>query len=101
MVGRLLENGRRGSVEHRIVRSGTQLDLLGNREPLSTWMGREEGGGSARVGDNLYSDSVVALDADTGKLKWYYQFTPHDNMDWDATEIPVLTDIPWQGRPRK
>src|SRR5207344_2031279 len=54
-----------------------------------------------RLGDNLYSDSVVALDADTGKLKWYYQFTPHDDMDWDATQVPVLTDIEWQGRPRK
>jgi alcohol dehydrogenase (cytochrome c) len=57
--------------------------------------------GKARLGDNLYTECVVALDADTGKLKWYYQFTPHDNMDWDATEIPVLTDIEWQGRTRK
>ena len=55
----------------------------------------------ARMGDNLYSDSVVALDADTGKLKWYYQFTPHDDMDLDATQIPVLTDIEWRGRLRK
>jgi len=54
-----------------------------------------------RVGDNLYTDSVVALDADTGKLKWYYQFTPHDDMDWDATQVPVLADIQWQGRQRK
>jgi len=54
-----------------------------------------------RLGDNLYSDSVVALDADTGKLKWHYQFTPHDDMDWDAAQVPVLTDIEWQGRPRK
>jgi alcohol dehydrogenase (cytochrome c) len=56
---------------------------------------------TSRLGDNLYSDSVVALDADTGKLKWYYQFTPHDDMDLDATQIPVLTDMEWQGRPRK
>lgn len=55
----------------------------------------------SRLGDNLYSDSVVALDADTGKLKWFYQFTPHDDKDWDATQIPVLTDIEWQGQPRK
>jgi len=54
-----------------------------------------------RVGDNLYTDCVVALDADTGKLKWYYQFTPHDDMDWDSTQVPVLADIEWQGRPRK
>jgi alcohol dehydrogenase (cytochrome c) len=54
-----------------------------------------------RVGDNLYTDCVVALDADTGKLKWYYQFTPHDDMDWDATQVPVLADIQWRGSPRK
>lgn len=57
--------------------------------------------GSTRLGDNLYSNSVVALDADTGKLKWHYQFTPHDEMDWDAAQVPVLTDMPWQGRLRK
>lgn len=57
--------------------------------------------GSTRSGDNLYTDSVVALDADTGTLRWHYQFTPHDDMDWDAAQIPVLTDIQWQGRPRK
>jgi alcohol dehydrogenase (cytochrome c) len=57
--------------------------------------------GDARLGDNLYSSSVVALDADTGKLKWYYQFSPHNEFDWDATQIPVLVDMQWQGRPRK
>jgi alcohol dehydrogenase (cytochrome c) len=57
--------------------------------------------GDVRKGDNLYSDSVVALDADTGKLKWYYQFTPHDTMDYDSTQVPVLANIQWQGRPRK
>jgi alcohol dehydrogenase (cytochrome c) len=57
--------------------------------------------GSTRLGDNLYSNSVVALDADTGALKWHYQFTPHDEMDWDSAHVPVLTDIDWQGRARK
>ena len=57
--------------------------------------------GEAREGDNLYSDSVVALDADTGELKWYFQFTPHDVHDWDATQIPILIDIEFDGRPRK
>jgi alcohol dehydrogenase (cytochrome c) len=57
--------------------------------------------GDNRAGDNLYACSVVALDADTGKLKWYYQFSPHDEFDYDATQIPVLADIDWQGRPRK
>jgi alcohol dehydrogenase (cytochrome c) len=54
-----------------------------------------------RLGDNLYSDCVVALDADTGKLKWHYQFTPHDNMDWDAGHVPVLADIEWRSQPRR
>jgi alcohol dehydrogenase (cytochrome c) len=57
--------------------------------------------GDERSGDNLYSSSMLALDADTGKLKWYYQFTPHDLHDYDATQIPVLLDAPWQGQPRK
>jgi alcohol dehydrogenase (cytochrome c) len=54
--------------------------------------------GDVRRGDNLYSCSVVALDADTGKLKWYYQFTPHDVHDWDAISDPVLVDLVIQGR---
>ena len=57
--------------------------------------------GNVRLGDNLYSDSVVALDADTGKLKWYYQFTPHDEMDYDSTQVPVLADIEVKGQMRK
>ena len=57
--------------------------------------------GDARQGDNLYTDSIVALDSKTGKLKWYYQFTPHDVHDWDAEEPAVLIDTNWQGQPRK
>ena len=57
--------------------------------------------GAVRPGDNLYSGSVVALDADTGKLRWHYQFTPHDEWDWDAAQVPLLADMDWQGRPRK
>src|SRR6266436_9730204 len=57
--------------------------------------------GDERGGDNLYSSSVVALDADTGKIRWHYQFSPHDEFDYDATQVPVLADITWQGRPRK
>jgi alcohol dehydrogenase (cytochrome c) len=57
--------------------------------------------GDARQGDNLYSSSVIALDADTGRLKWYYQFSPHNEFDWDATQIPVLVDMPFQGQMRK
>jgi alcohol dehydrogenase (cytochrome c) len=48
--------------------------------------------GNVRKGDNLYTDSVVALDADQGKLRWYFQFTPHDVFDWDATETLVSFD---------
>ncbi len=57
--------------------------------------------GKEREGDNLYSDSVIALDRKTGKLKWYYQFTPHDTHDWDATEPLLLVDTIWHGQPRK
>jgi alcohol dehydrogenase (cytochrome c) len=57
--------------------------------------------GDVRPGDNLYSDSLVALDADTGKLKWHFQFTPHDVWDLDATEVPVLADLPFRGSRRK
>jgi alcohol dehydrogenase (cytochrome c) len=54
-----------------------------------------------RKGDNLYSCSVLALDPDTGKLKWHYQFTPHDLHDWDSTQVPVLVDVRYQGQTRK
>jgi alcohol dehydrogenase (cytochrome c) len=57
--------------------------------------------GDPRPGDNLYSCSVVALDADTGKLKWHYQFSPHNEYDYDSVQIPVLVEMEWQGRPRK
>jgi len=50
-----------------------------------------------RPGDNLYTDSVVALDADTGKLKWHYQFTPNDAYDYDSVQVPVLADLMWKG----
>ncbi len=55
----------------------------------------------SREGDNLYSTSLLALDADTGQLRWHYQFTPHDVHDWDSTEVPVLADITIAGQPRK
>jgi alcohol dehydrogenase (cytochrome c) len=54
--------------------------------------------GEGRQGDNLYTDSVVALDADHGTLRWYFQFTPHDQYDWDATEILVAFDRTVQGK---
>ena len=73
----------------------TNLTFWGTGNPNPT------GNGPSRLGDNLYSDSVVALDADTGTLKWHYQFTPHDEMDYDSTQIPVLADVEFKGRMRK
>ena len=57
--------------------------------------------GDERKGDNLYSNSVLALDPRSGTLKWHFQFTPHDLHDWDATETPMLVDAQFRGRPRK
>jgi len=57
--------------------------------------------GDDRLGDNLYTDSVVALDARTGALKWHFQFTPHDVWDYDAEEPTALVDTTWQGKPRQ
>ncbi len=70
-----------------------ELNLLylgtGNPQPVIAGQGRE--------GDNLYTESVVALDVDTGELAWYFQVSPHDTHDWDAVQTPVLFD----GEPRK
>jgi len=57
--------------------------------------------GGPRPGDDLYTDCLLALDPDTGKLKWYFQFTPHDLFDYDAVETPVLVDATFRGEPRK
>ncbi len=57
--------------------------------------------GETRRGDNLYTAALIALDGDTGKLKWHFQFTPHDTHDWDACETPMLLDLNWRGKPRK
>ena len=57
--------------------------------------------GDDREGDNLYANSLVALERTTGRLRWHYQFTPHDLWDWDATQTSVIVDADWQGRPRR
>jgi len=57
--------------------------------------------GDDRQGDNLYTCSLVALDADTGKLRWHYQFTPHDVHDWDSAHVPVQADLKIGGQTRK
>jgi alcohol dehydrogenase (cytochrome c) len=73
----------------------TNLVFFGTGNPAPDWDGRD------RLGDNLYSNCVLALDADTGELEWYYQFTPHDELDYDSTQVPVLADLTWHGQPRK
>jgi alcohol dehydrogenase (cytochrome c) len=57
--------------------------------------------GDVRPGDNLFTDSVIALHAKTGKLAWYFQFTPHDEHERDAAQTPVLADLPIDGVVRK
>ncbi len=57
--------------------------------------------GDERLGDNLYSDSMLAIRPGTGELVWHFQYTPHDLHDWDAEQIPILLDMNWDGSPRK
>jgi len=57
--------------------------------------------GNVRAGDNLYTNCLLAIDPDTGRLVWYYQFTPHDTHDWDSNHVPVLADIQFGGAQRK
>ena len=57
--------------------------------------------GDERIGSNLYTNSDLAIDVKTGKMLWYYQFTPHDLHDWDANEPIVLVDAKWNGQDRK
>lgn len=57
--------------------------------------------GDVRPGDNLFTNSVIALHASDGKLAWYFQFTPHDEHDWDATQTPILADLSIKGTIRK
>ena len=73
----------------------TNLIYWGVGNPGPDW------NGDWRRGDNLYTCSLVAIDAASGKLRWHFQFTPHDTHDWDATEIPVLADMVVRGKPRK
>ncbi|MFN0170648.1 MAG: pyrroloquinoline quinone-dependent dehydrogenase [Bryobacteraceae bacterium] len=73
------------------------LNLLywGTGNPGPDW------NGDVRPGDNLYTCSLLALDAESGKRRWHFQFTPHDTHDWDATHVPVLIDGVIGGRSRK
>jgi alcohol dehydrogenase (cytochrome c) len=88
-------------------RGGGSTWLTGSYDPdlnLIYWGTGNPGpdwNGDVRPGDNLYTCALLAMDADTGEIRWHFQFTPHDVHDWDATEIPVLVDLEWEGRPRK
>jgi alcohol dehydrogenase (cytochrome c) len=99
--------GKDGKPNDSWMHGGAPIWVTGSYDSQSnlTFWGTGNAGpdwdGDARLGDNLYSSSVIALDADTGKLKWHYQFSPHNEFDWDATQVPVLADIQFQGSPRK
>ena len=86
---------------------GAPVWITGSYDPqlnLSYWGVGNPGpdwNAGQRPGDNLYSDSVIALDVDTGELKWHFQFTPNDAYDYDSVQVPVLADIEFQGEPRK
>ncbi len=73
------------------------LDLIywGTGNPGPDW------NGEVRLGDNLYSDSVLALNGEDGNLEWYFQFTPHDIHDWDAIQVPIIADIMYEGEMRR
>jgi alcohol dehydrogenase (cytochrome c) len=74
-----------------------ELDLLywgvGNPAPAHS--------GDLREGDNLFTNSVIALHASSGKLAWHFQFTPHDEHDWDSAQTPLLADVSFSGKPQK
>jgi alcohol dehydrogenase (cytochrome c) len=88
-------------------RGGGSVWVTGSYDPdlnLTYWGIGNAGpdyNGDVRPGDNLYTSAVIALDADTGALKWHYQFSPHDEFDYDAVQIPVLADLRWNGAQRK
>jgi alcohol dehydrogenase (cytochrome c) len=89
------EHGSAGTWNTGSFDSGLNTIYWGIGNPGPDW------NPDTRAGDNLYSCSVVALDAGSGKLKWYFQFSPHDTHDWDSANIPVLADIDWNGSKRK
>src|SRR6202163_2338028 len=94
-IGKAIEHP--GAVTWQIGSYDPELDTIywptGNPGP--------DYNGDDRLGGNLYASSVVALDPSTGKMKWYFQFTPHNVWDWDAQQPQVLVDADWEGQPRK
>jgi alcohol dehydrogenase (cytochrome c) len=94
-VGRAIEHGCVDSWLTGTYDPSTDLIYWPTGNPCPDFNGDE------RKGDNLYSSSVLALEPETGKLRWYFQFSPHDLHDWDATETPMLIDTQFGGRQRK
>ncbi len=90
-----------------ILHGGGSTWLTGSYDPQTKtvyWTTGNAGpdfNGDNRKGDNLYTCSILALDVSTGKLKWYFQATPHDEWDWDAVQPVLLIDTAWQGQQRK
>jgi alcohol dehydrogenase (cytochrome c) len=86
-----------GGMTWQPVTYDADLNLLyvttGNPQPVVAY--------ANRPGDNLFTASIVALNPDDGKMKWYFQSSPHDTHDWDATQTPVLFDGEFNGQPRK
>ena len=88
-------------------RGGAPIWLTGSYDPelnLTYWGTGNPGpdwNGEVRSGDNLFACSVLALDADTGERRWYFQFTPHDTHDWDAVQTMVLVNHAYEGKPRR
>ncbi len=87
---------RRNDLDHRHLRSRSSIFYIGApaiRIPVEN--------GDTRVGSNLYTCTIIALNPDTGKLVWYFQSSPHDTHDWDMVMTPVIFDGTFQGKPRK
>ena len=94
-VGRAIEHGCASTWLTGTYDSETDSLFWATGNPCPDFNGDE------RKGDNLYADSVLALQPKTGALKWYFQFTPHDLHDWDSTETPMVVDAEYHGHPRK
>lgn len=93
--GRALEHGCGAAWLTGTYDAGTGLLYWPTGNPCPDYNGDE------RRGDNLYSSSVLALDPRTGAMRWYYQFTPHNVHDWDASETLALINADFHGQPRK
>ena len=94
-IGKALEHGCAATWLTGSYDPGAKLLYWTTGNPCPDYNGDE------RKGDNLYSSSVIALDPSSGKLRWHFQFTPHDLHDWDANQPALLIDAPFRGRERK